>query len=86
MIADGSSQTNRTNNLAQDARPDWQPVRPQNGKIAFASSRDGNDEIYTMNADGTSQTLWGAQTRSGSRRNAVLVNKSAESIPPTDAV
>ena len=27
-----------------------------NGKIAFTSTRDGNDEIYTMNADGTGQT------------------------------
>ena len=26
-----------------------------NGKIAFLSTRDGNDEIYTMNADGTGQ-------------------------------
>lgn len=28
---------------------------PFNGKIAFASQRDGNSEIYTMNANGTSQ-------------------------------
>ena len=27
-----------------------------NGRIAFYSDRDGNDEIYTMNADGTAQT------------------------------
>ncbi|NJD53817.1 MAG: hypothetical protein FIB07_13230 [Candidatus Methanoperedens sp.] len=27
-----------------------------NGKIAFVSNRDGNDEIYSMNADGTGQT------------------------------
>jgi WD40 repeat protein len=27
-----------------------------NGKIAFSSSRDGNAEIYTMNADGSAQT------------------------------
>jgi Tol biopolymer transport system component len=27
-----------------------------NGKIAFVSSRDGNNEIYTVNPDGTSQT------------------------------
>ena len=25
-------------------------------KIAFESERDGNDEIYVMNADGTEQT------------------------------
>ena len=28
----------------------------QNGKIAFVSDRDGNDEIYVMNADGSGQT------------------------------
>lgn len=27
-----------------------------NGKIAFVSNRDGNDEIYTMNPDGSGQT------------------------------
>ena len=27
-----------------------------NGKIAFTSTRDGNSEIYVMNADGTNQT------------------------------
>jgi hypothetical protein len=25
----------------------------KNGKIAFVSNRDGNDEIYSMDADGT---------------------------------
>ena len=28
----------------------------QNGKIAFATDRDGNGQIYTMNADGSAQT------------------------------
>ena len=28
----------------------------QNGRIAFDSKRDGNDEIYVMNADGSEQT------------------------------
>jgi hypothetical protein len=32
------------------------PVLGTNGKIAFTSSRDGNNEIYTMNSDGTGQT------------------------------
>ena len=27
-----------------------------NGKIAFTSTRDGNPEIYVMNADGSEQT------------------------------
>src|SRR6185295_5435397 len=29
---------------------------PAFGKIVFVSDRDGNQEIYSMNADGTSQT------------------------------
>ena len=29
---------------------------PAAGKIAFMSNRDGNDEIYVMNADGSGQT------------------------------
>ena len=32
------------------------PQRPVGGRIAFHSNRDGNDEIYVMNADGSSQT------------------------------
>ncbi len=31
------------------------PMLRANGKIAFTSTRDGNREIYTMNADGTNQ-------------------------------
>src|SRR5207249_4993650 len=29
---------------------------PDGSRIAFSSSRDGNNEIYVMNADGTGQT------------------------------
>ena len=32
------------------------PLWPQAGKIAFVSERDGNEEIYVMNADGSGQT------------------------------
>ncbi len=32
------------------------PTLRANGKIAFASRRDGNLEIYSMNNDGTGQT------------------------------
>jgi hypothetical protein len=36
---------------------DWLPSRsPDGNKIAFDSGRDGNTEIYVMNADGTGQT------------------------------
>jgi TolB protein len=32
------------------------PALSANGRIAFTSDRDGNCEIYVMNADGTQQT------------------------------
>jgi Tol biopolymer transport system component len=62
MNSDGSRQTRLTN--AADACPDGnfdcgdqQPAWSPNGrKIVFTSDRDGNDEIYVMNADGTRQT------------------------------
>jgi Tol biopolymer transport system component len=31
-------------------------LSPVNGKIAFVSRRDGNFEVYVMNADGSGQT------------------------------
>ena len=39
-----------TNNSAQDHRPVWSP---DGSKIAFSSNRDGKNEIYVMNADGS---------------------------------
>jgi TolB protein len=42
--------------LAFAAAPAHATFPGGNGKIAFQSNRDGNFEIYTMNADGTSQT------------------------------
>jgi Tol biopolymer transport system component len=50
---DGSDQTNLSNNPARDVEPSWSP---DGTKIAFDSDRDGNREIYVMNADGTEQT------------------------------
>jgi TolB protein len=51
--ADGTGLRNLTNNdRVHDRSPAWSP----DGKaIAFASERDGNSEIYVMNADGTEQ-------------------------------
>ena len=50
MNADGSAQTNLTNNLAWDESPAWSPDGSQ---IAFESDRDGDFEIYVINADGS---------------------------------
>jgi len=45
------NQRRLTNNPAADTLPAWSPDGPS---IAFVSNRDGNDEIYVMNAeDGT---------------------------------
>ena len=41
--------------LASD-RVDWYPVwSPDGGRLAFVSERDGNPEIYVINADGSDQ-------------------------------
>jgi hypothetical protein len=53
MDLDGSNQIRLTNSLAYDDQPKWSP---DGSKIAFMSGRDGNLEIYTMNADGGAQT------------------------------
>jgi Tol biopolymer transport system component len=54
MNADGSGQTNLTNNAADDEWPSWSP---DGRKIAFTSDRNlGNAEIYVMNADGSNPT------------------------------
>lgn len=61
MNADGTGLANLTNDPADDWRTgainDWAPAwSPDGSKILFATNRDGNDEIYVMNADGSSQT------------------------------
>ena len=60
MNTDGSNQTRLTDNPAFDGCLSWSP---DGKKIAFASRRDGNSEIfygnseiYVMNADGSNQT------------------------------
>ncbi len=53
MDADGSNQTNITNNTSHDYYPSWSA---DGSKIAFQSYRDDNHEIYVMDADGSNQT------------------------------
>jgi Tol biopolymer transport system component len=64
MNADGSGRRNLTRNPAHDGLrgPDIQSAlaqhsawSPNGRKIAFVSSRDGNLEVYVMNADGSGQ-------------------------------
>ena len=50
MNADGSGVTRLTNHPATDWGPAWSP---DGARIAFASERDDNLEIYVMNADGS---------------------------------
>jgi TolB protein len=52
MNANGMNLEQLTVNDTQDFNPAWSPDGTQ---IAFHSDRDGNGEIYVMNADGTSQ-------------------------------
>jgi Tol biopolymer transport system component len=48
--ANGSRKRYLTDNLHQDFSPAWSP---DGTKIAFVSDRDGDYDIYVMNADGT---------------------------------
>jgi Tol biopolymer transport system component len=49
MQADGSGQRRLTNHPGRDASPAWSP---DGHRIAFASERDGNREIYLVRPDG----------------------------------
>ena len=53
MSNDGFGQMNLSNHPGYDVSPAWSP---DGSKIVFRSNRDGNEEIYIMNADGTGQT------------------------------
>jgi Tol biopolymer transport system component len=50
MNADGSNQTRLTTSVGTDFYPSFSP---DGNKIIFETNRNGNDEIYSMNADGT---------------------------------
>ena len=47
---DGTGLTNLTSQTGDNLRCDWSP---KGNSIAFGSTRDGNEEIYVMNADGS---------------------------------
>ena len=49
----GSGRAQLTTDAAADADPVWSP---DGARIAFRSSRDGNDEIYVMRGDGSAPT------------------------------
>ena len=50
MNIDGSNLTRLTQSDDNDSGPVWSP---DGTKIAFSSLRDGNFEVYVMNADGS---------------------------------
>jgi Tol biopolymer transport system component len=54
MRTDGTDVRQLTENQrVRDSDPAWSP---DSRRIAFVSDRDGNREIYVMNADGSNQT------------------------------
>ena len=64
--SNGAGETNITGSAAGNDSPSWSP---DGTKVAFSSNRDGNWEIYVMNADG-----------SGVRR--LTINRSADDASP----
>ncbi len=53
---------------------------PSDGLIAFVSDRDGNDEIYVMNADGSDQRR--LDERSSRRhRTGLVARRDAHRVP-----
>ena len=56
MQADGGNVKQITNGTSSDMYGAW---NPEGSRVAFVSNRDGNNEIYVMNADGSGKRrLW----------------------------
>ena len=56
MDADGRNQRNLTRHPLRDVQKgDWFRWSPDGRRIAFTTNRDGNTELYVMNADGSGQ-------------------------------
>ena len=53
MNADGTAPVRLTTTTGSDFQPKWSP---DGQRIAFQSNRDGNLEVYVMDADGSNQT------------------------------
>ena len=53
LVGDSDIVTRLTQNNSQDWNPVWSP---DGQRIAFVSDRDGDDEIYVMDADGNNST------------------------------
>ena len=53
MNPDGTIQTNLTNNSHNDSMPSWSL---DGSKIAFASDRHGDGDIFVMDEDGSGQS------------------------------
>ena len=86
MDTDGGGQTRLTENAGEDHSPAWSP---DGQRLAFVSTRDGNAEIYVMNADGSGQTrltnntagdLLPAWTRDGSQIGFVTNREGNDEI------
>ena len=76
-IAAADSLTQLTDNNALDSNPAWSP---DGRRVAFQSDRDGNIEIYVMNADGSGQTrLTNNSASDGSPR--VVAGRTQDRLP-----
>ena len=70
MHANGANLINLTQHLKSDRSPDWSP---DGSRIAFSSDRDGDYEIYVMDADGTNPVQL-TEGSMGIRRRSGLVS------------